>query len=249
MNYTARNLIIAMALALVGIVLTSSYIGSQKQKLVKGKEHVTVLVAKKDIPAGTKVSELKGGGYLDEKSVLRDDQAPGALANLKGMSKLSTNGSIFAGQQITSNEIDTVDKLDPGATMRGTERQVAVALGQGEGGANFIKAGDRIDLFASDKVSYPKQHQDDISTTWVVARNVLVVKTPKDLLPPDADQEPAKANGDEQLFVVKVSDKVAQNIIWSLSFSDDHHLYATLRPRVNVQETKLKPQTDLPPVS
>src|SRR5690349_17730923 len=56
MSYTLRNLLIAAVLGLLGILLTTSYIRSQRQQLEHGKQDVLVIVAKKDIPAGTKAS-------------------------------------------------------------------------------------------------------------------------------------------------------------------------------------------------
>ena len=57
MAYRARNIMIAVALAAVAALLTSFYVTSYKRHVQRGEDHVTVLVAKKDIAEGTTGAE------------------------------------------------------------------------------------------------------------------------------------------------------------------------------------------------
>src|SRR5437773_10884770 len=60
MTYRVRNIGIAVALAVVAALLTSFYVTNYKRHVQRGEDHVTVLVAKHDIPVGTAGSDAKG---------------------------------------------------------------------------------------------------------------------------------------------------------------------------------------------
>ena len=53
MNYRAKNIGIAVALAALAAILTSAYVVNYKRHVQRGEGKVTVLVAARDIPAGT----------------------------------------------------------------------------------------------------------------------------------------------------------------------------------------------------
>ena len=58
MAYRARNILIAVALAAVAALLTSFYVTSYKRHVQRGEDHVTVLVAKKDISVGANGADV-----------------------------------------------------------------------------------------------------------------------------------------------------------------------------------------------
>jgi hypothetical protein len=60
MTYRVRNIVIAVALAAVAALLTSFYVTSYKRHVQRGEDHVTVLVAKKDISEGTSGADISG---------------------------------------------------------------------------------------------------------------------------------------------------------------------------------------------
>ena len=62
MNYRAKNIGIAVALAALAAILTSVYVVNYKRHVQHGEGKVTVLVAARDIPAGT-----SGADVIDQK--------------------------------------------------------------------------------------------------------------------------------------------------------------------------------------
>ena len=76
MAYRARNILIAVALAAVAALLTSFYVTSYKRHVQRGEDHVTVLVAKKDIPEGTSGADA-GGLLATSLDVPRKSVVPG----------------------------------------------------------------------------------------------------------------------------------------------------------------------------
>lgn len=250
MSHSVRNLLIAVALAFVGIILVTSYVKGRENSILQGKKYVEVLVAKKDIPAGTTVKQLKSGGFLDTKKVEKRSVDPSALSTLKGKNDLAVNTAVFAGQQVTAHAFGTSKDLAITDALKGNERAVTIPIGSWQSVSGFLKTGDRVDLFASGKVKEPGA-TNEVSVTWVVARNVEIIKVPDDMLPPDTESnfDPLKIKGDPLPYIFKVTDKVVQNILWSLEHSFDNSLTMAARGTTGSQATKLPPEVTLPPVN
>ena len=75
MAYRARNILIAVALAAVAALLTSFYVTSYKRHVQRGEDHVTVLVAKKDIVVGASGADV--AGQLSSLDVPRQERRAG----------------------------------------------------------------------------------------------------------------------------------------------------------------------------
>lgn len=247
MNTTARNAIFALALALFGIILTSSYVKSQKANIVKGTERVTVLIAKKDIPAGTKASALKDGGFLEERQVSRSDQAPSALGSLKGVEKLTLNSNMYEGEQLTARKFETTSNLNIADQIKGTERALTVPFSPTESLGGMVQPGDRVDLLAAVPFNDPEDGRT--IRQYVVARNVYILQTPQSLAKDSDDGAaaptgPKKAKDDAELYTLKVSDKQAQNIMWAYNAAEDTKVWMIQRPSDGDQESRLDQQTE-----
>lgn len=246
MSTTLRNAIFAAALALFGIILTSSYIKGQKASIVKGSERVTVLVAKKDIPAGTKASALQEGGFIEEREVARRDQTPEALGSLKGVEKLALNGNVYQGGQLTARHFEATSNLNTEDQIKGTERAITVPFTPAEALGGLVQPGDRVDLMAARNYD---SGSGRVTEQFVVARNVYIMQTPESLTQKGgegeatAPKEPVKANDEAQLYTLKATDKQAQNIMWAFNVSEETRVWMILRPSAGDQESQLAPQT------
>ena len=71
MNYRAKNIGIAVALAALAAILTSVYVVNYKRHVQHGEGKVTVLVAARDIPAGTSGPEIIDQHMLKQETVPR----------------------------------------------------------------------------------------------------------------------------------------------------------------------------------
>jgi hypothetical protein len=264
MNQTVRNLAIAIALALVGVVLTTSYIKSAKQNLERGKEQVTVLVAKKAIPAGTPAKSLIDGGYVEEAEILREDQPIGALGDLKGMSRVNTNQIIGKGDFLTSGKFGTKQSLNPADAIKGTERYASFAIHPMGRVLDFIQVGDHVDAVACSKeVGLQKTQAAAIKklvnegaipgqVCWVAARDLVVEATPASVMPKSegADEEtpaePLQAKDDPALYGFTASDETLMEVYYSYAVADDVKLFLMLRPSDGDQESKIEPTVTIP---
>jgi Flp pilus assembly protein CpaB len=259
MSQTLRNLLIAAVLALVGIVLTTSYIRDQKRDLSRGKQEIVVLVAKKDIPAGTRADKLEEGGYLERKDFLREDRPPRSLSNIKDMDKSLTNQTIYSGEALSANQFGDKNTLNPADSIKGSERLVSVAITPSGTVSELIKPEDRVDIMASGTVKLTEAQQEkmgfgeaEVNCTWVAARDVTVIQTPDSLAQEAAGEDAAAATAatsatdDAQLYVIKGSDKTVQSLLYSHAGSDDTKLVFNLRPSNGDTETALPPLCSLP---
>src|SRR5205085_470237 len=120
MTYRVRNIGIAVALAAVAALLTSFYVTNYKRHVQRGEEHVTVLVASHDIPAGTPGSDV--AHMLRTETVLRRNVVPGAISNPEQLSRHVATQKTFSGEQVTTQRFGTVAETGARAELTGTMR-------------------------------------------------------------------------------------------------------------------------------
>jgi pilus assembly protein CpaB len=242
MNYTLRNLLIASALMLVGILAITSFLRAERQELSRGKQEVQVLVAAKDIPAGTSAKELESGGYLETTELLIEDSPDGAVGKVEslkdGKKWLTSDETIYSGEVLTSRAFDKSTGLAPTHQIKGNERLYAVPIQASSDAAGLIKPGDFVDVHAGIKLDSGQQ-----TAGTLVARDVEVIETPESLTPKgiEVTEEAPSAEGDTKLYVFTTTDEEWQQIMWALGNSDDYGLMLALRPSNGDTETKLPP--------
>src|ERR1043165_272711 len=94
-TYNVRNIAIAVVMAIAAAAVVLVYTTSYRQSVTKGQKRVDVMVASRDIGAGTPADEAAGAMVLT--SVLSDDKAPGALATSAGLEGKVATRDIVAG--------------------------------------------------------------------------------------------------------------------------------------------------------
>lgn len=242
MNYTVRNLLVASALMLLGILAVTSFIRSERQELSRGKQEVQVLVATKDIPPGTSAKELEAGGYVETMDVLREDapaRAIGKLSSLKVEGKwLTSNETVYTGEILSTRAFDSTSGLAPTHQIRGNERLFAVPVPSSSDAAGLVRQGDHVDIMAAIRVEGGNQ----VMAT-VIARDIEIVETPQSLTPKGVEVEAAapSADGDTKLYVLKATDTEMANIKYALANADDDGLMFSLRPSTGDTESKIPP--------
>src|SRR4051794_36571751 len=97
MAYRARNILIAVALAAVAALLTSFYVTSYKRHVQRGEDHVTVLVAKKDIVVGASGADV--APQLSSLDVPRKSVVPGAISSADQLAGLVATQPTLEGEQ------------------------------------------------------------------------------------------------------------------------------------------------------
>jgi Flp pilus assembly protein CpaB len=236
MTYRVRNVGIAVALAAVAALLTSFYVTNYKRHVQRGEDHVTVLVAKSDIPVGTSGADV--ADMLKAQEVPRRSVVPGAISGPDEISKRVATQATFAGEQVSSRRFNTVSEAGVAGQLKGAMRAYQIQGDRNQLLAGTVKDNDHVDLVGAIGV----QSRNGVNGT-VVSRVVL-----RDLKVLRAPEQPAAGSkltgGVDQKFttLLGVSDSQAQKFQWVLAAAgstgntgDAWHL--TLRPVVHAADS------------
>ena len=242
MNYTVRNLLVAAVLMMVGIVLVTSFIRSERRSLSRGKQQVTVYVAAKDIPEGTPAKDLETGGFIETRDMTREDVPPQAIGKLSSIATLVSKQPIYSGEVVSMTAFDRTAGLKPTAQVKGNERLLSLPIPAANDVGQNIRPGDHVDMIASRKIDGPK---GPLVETRYYARDIEIMETPDSLQPAGTKADPAApdAEGNTKLYIIKGTDAELQNILFGLSSADENKFFMVLRSSSGDTQTKLPPIT------
>jgi Flp pilus assembly protein CpaB len=208
MAYRARNIMIAVALAAVAALLTSFYVTSYKRHVQRGEDHVTVLVAKKDIPEGT--SGADAASMLAPLDVTRKSVVPGAISNTDQLAGLVATKQVLQGEQVTTRSFSPKTHVGVRAQLTGVLRAVSLEGDQNQLLAGTLQDGDSVDFVAALK----KPGDQDIYFSRVLVRNVEVLQAPS--APPAGSKLTGASNSNFNVLLA-LTDSQAQKIQYLLA--------------------------------
>jgi Flp pilus assembly protein CpaB len=208
MAYRARNILIAVALAAVAALLTSFYVTSYKRHVQRGENHVTVLVAKKDIPEGT--SGADAASMLTSQDVTRNSVVPGAISNSDQLAGLVATQQVLQGEQVTTRSFSPKTHVGVRAQLTGTLRAFSIEGDQNQLLAGTVKDGDAVDFVAALKVP----GSQDIYFSRVLVRNVKILQAPA--APPAGSKLTGSANSNFSVTLA-LTDSQAQKVQYVLA--------------------------------
>ncbi|MCW2956896.1 MAG: putative flp pilus assembly protein CpaB [Thermoleophilia bacterium] len=240
MNLTLRNLLVAAALMVMGVILVTSFIRGERRELSRGQDQIQVFIAKKDIPPGTAAKDLESGGYVDTKEMLRKDEPPEAIGSLKSLDGLVSNETVYKDEVISRIAFDRTAGLKPAAQIKGNERLFSLAIPAANDVASMVRPGNRVDIYG---VFETQTSSGTINQMTVVARDIEVMSTPTSLTPDEVETDPEapEAKGDAKLYVLRATDRQAANIAFGQSTADDFGLMMLLRPDNGDTATNIPP--------
>ena len=213
-----RNLALPLALAALAAVLVGLYVVSYRNSVTRGAGLVKVLVASRDIPAGTDGSTIAAGGYLTSQTVPRRAVAPGSVTSAQPLTSLIAGSEIYKGQQITLRQFAPAAQGGVFAKFSGTERVLVVPGEPSQLLAGTVSDGDHVDVVAT-----TKYHVDDLAraASRVVLRNLLVLKAP------DGPSTASVAGQATASADIVMTDAQAQTMAWVMKQGD---WFLVLRP-------------------
>lgn len=216
-----RNLAVPIGLAVLAAVLVGAYIVSYRNSVNSGAGLVKVLVATRDIPAGTTGSAVASGGYLKGETVPRRVVVPGSVVSGAPLTSLVATAPIQQGQQITLRQFGPITQAGIFAKFSGRERAVAVSGDPTQLLAGTVSEGDRVDVVAD--VHYTSGGISRASSR-VVLQNLLVLTAP--------DGGTSASSGERTSATLVMTDRQAQTMSWALQNSQWFlALRPTARPR------------------
>jgi len=226
MTYRVKNIGIAVVLAAFAGLLTIFYVTQYKRHVQHGESKVSVLVAARDIPAGTTGAEVVGQHYLSAETVFRRTVVPGAVSSSDQLNNLVVTQQIFRGEQVTTRAFGTATELGIRAQIRGNERAFQLPGDPNQLLAGTLKEGDHVDVVATWESPENSNHH----VSRVVLRNLLVLQAPT------APSGGSHLGGPDQSFSVqlRVTDAQSQKLYWE---EQNGKLSLALRPPADSQDS------------
>src|SRR5476649_598782 len=130
MNYSIKNIVIAGGLAIVAVIAVVLYTSNVRDKARQNQDRVQVLVAARDIVAGTTGKQVIDGHLLVAKDVIQTDEVPGALTTTAGLQNLVVAETIYHAQQVPSAVFQPPLSTGTSLQIRATDRAMSVPVDQ-----------------------------------------------------------------------------------------------------------------------
>jgi Flp pilus assembly protein CpaB len=216
MNYSVRNIVIAGGLAVVAIIAVLLYTSNVRDKARQDQHRVQVLVAAKDIPAGTTGKQVIDGHLLVPKAIIQTDQVPGALTSMQGLDNLVVSQTIYHAQQVPSAIFQPPLTTGTSLQIRATERAISVPVDTDSGLVGTLKDGDRVDVL----LAY-KGDNGGVSFTRPLLRDVLVLTAPD-------------PKGGDAHVLLKLSDVDSTKLLYATQFQK---VWLVERPKTQAQDS------------
>jgi Flp pilus assembly protein CpaB len=235
MNYSVRNIVIAVSLAACAIVAVLIYTSNVQSQSRSGTELVKVQQATVDIPAGTTWEQITKGSMLREVEISKTDALPGALSSADITANRFAgdvaNQEIFPGEQVPAAVFQASSTAAPSLQLQGNERAIQVSVDTDSGIIGTLHDGDHVDVLESIKVTNAAGAM--IHVTRRLLTNVQVLKTgsTSTSTTPDGGTGPTHV-------LLKVSDTDAVRILW-VATQDNSELYLVVRPKAKAQDSAL----------
>ena len=225
MTYRVKNIGIAVLLAAFAGLLTVFYVANYKRHVQHGEKNVTVLVAARDIPAGTTGSEVVEQHYLKPTTIARRAVVPGAISKPDQLNSLVVTQEVFRGEQVTTRSFGTQTELGVRAQLSANERAFELAGDDDQLLSGTLKDGDHVDVAAT--WNSPESATHHVSR--VILHNLLVLKAPE---APGGGKvtEPGQA----ATVQLRVTDSQSERLLWA---SENGKLYLELRPAADARES------------
>jgi Flp pilus assembly protein CpaB len=205
MTYRLRNIVVAVALAVLAAMIVSFYVKQQKQDLQKGQTLTAVYVAKEDIPAGTPGSEVVS--KVERVEVAKDAAAPGAMVGPEDLEGRVSTEQIYANEQVSVLRFAAPTEQGIRAKLSGTLRAVQVPGDEHQLLAGTLKDGDRVDLVAN--LKFKGGSQENVATRTVL-RDVLVVQATLAA----GDTRRLSSNGGNKFVVLALTDAQSHKLFF-----------------------------------
>lgn len=173
MTTSMRNVVIAIVLAIGALTGVILYTSSVKQDARQEVRTVQVLVASKDIEAGT--DGAAAAKLMKLKSVPVDDQVPGSIRDASGIQGLVATQTIHEGEQVVGQVFQKPIGQDAGLSLKPTERAIRVSLDTTTAAVGAVKSGDSVDIYATIKLT---SSDPPLRLTRLVVPDVRVLEIP-----------------------------------------------------------------------
>jgi Flp pilus assembly protein CpaB len=220
MNYRAKNITIAVGLAALAAILTSVYVVNYKRHVQHGEGKVTVLVAARDIPAGTSGAEIVDQNMLKEQTVPRKAIVAGAISSPDQLSTYVATQDVYEGEQVTTRRFSPPKEQGIRSMIKGTQRAYELSGEPHQLLAGTLKDGDYVDIVGTWQDPESVQHH----VSRVILRNLLVMRAPDGT---GGEEKLTSPNSGSSSVQLRLTDAQAQKLLFVQQVGE---FYLVLRP-------------------
>jgi Flp pilus assembly protein CpaB len=210
MTYRLRNIVIAVALAVLAAMMTSFYVKQQKQDIQQGQVLTTVWVAKSDMPAGTAGDDITG--QLESTQVTKSAVTPGAIVQPEDLAGKVSSEPIYAGEQVSLLRFSTQEEQGIRAQISGNLRAIQLPGDANQLLVGTLHEGDHVDIVGSWQLS----GNENEKVAKVILRDILVLQAPE---ASNESKRVTQATGDQDVMLA-VTDAQAQKLFWIFTYGD-----------------------------
>jgi pilus assembly protein CpaB len=224
MNYRVKNIGIAVGLAALAAILTSVYVVNYKRHVQHGEGKVTVLVAARDIPAGTSGADIIDQKMLKEQTVPRKAIVAGAISTPDQLSQYIATQDVYEGEQVSTRRFAPPKEQGIRAQIKNTQRAYELAGDSTQLLAGTLKEGDHVDIVGT--WTMKNANDEDAAVSRVILRNLLVLRSPTGT----SSAKVTSAQSGTESVQLRLTDSQSQKLLW---IQEHGEFYLVLRPAVN----------------
>ena len=211
-TYQIRNIGIAVALALVAALLTTFYVSNYKRSVQANETNVPVLVAARDIPAGTAGEDVIADKLLVSREVPKRSVVPGAISEPKQIKELVATDTVYAGEQVSARRFRPLGQTGIHAQLKANVRAMQVPGNPNQLLAGTLREGDHVDVVATWK--YPND-SSQVYVSKVILRDVPVLRAPRSL-GAGASKLANGPNGATDFVTLAITDMQSKKLFWAM---------------------------------
>jgi pilus assembly protein CpaB len=209
---------LAVVLLVVGTLVLVAYVRTAEARALAGEDPTDVLVATRDIPAGTLAQDLHDA--VDITQVPARVRAAGAVADLAALEGLVANADLVAGEQLLRGRFVAAEDLGTAPVPEGM-LSVTASLEPQRALGGQLRPGDTVAVVAS---FGPTGREDSASTSRLILDGVLVSGVqhpPARTFGPGGDGEAGtgdatRAPAGDLLVTLAVAPPEAQQLVFAL---------------------------------
>ena len=220
-------ILIAVVLAFVATAALVVYVNGADRRAISGQEPVTVLVAKKPIPAGMSGAAARNGGMIDQVAVPKASALPNRILNYDQLINRYAAVNIVPGEQLLRDRWVGAEDVGGRRLLQIPEGHQAVSVGVDlvRQVAGFVTPGDKVSMVVTMPLG-------GVDKTQYVLRDVQVLAVGATALTRASQSSGGRVNqgkGSQTLTAVTlaVEDKYVKRVIFA---AENGSIYLTLLP-------------------
>jgi pilus assembly protein CpaB len=171
MNRRLISVLLALVLAAVGTAAVLLYLRAADDRAIEGKQARTVLIAEKQIPAGTSGQTLLKNGYVRKDHMPAETLPSGALQGLDEVHTLVTTAGVQKGQLLLKAMFGTEVKNVGGLAIPPDKMAITARVKSTVFGPATVQAGARVAIFYT-YTPWDNEHRNSVSGGLVKGQKV-----------------------------------------------------------------------------